>query len=173
MPDLSPWTKKERDEIAQMVKDGRDDSYIRGSMKLSRRSNQIPPLPHEARSNTPMATKKKASKKKVTKKKVAKKSPARKTKARPGRKKGSYKLGDKIAPVKGLEDNFYKGFPRFLAYEMLVKKGEMKTDTFLANVEKLDGVKSRTQALGILQKLVDKGAAKMSGAKKASVKKAA
>ena len=119
-----------------------------------------------------MATKKKASKKKAS----AKKTPARKKAARPGRKKGSYKLGDTITAVKGQDEHFYKGFPRYEAYQLLcnAKNGSMKTDTFLEKVEKLPKVKSRVQALGILTKLIDKGCAKMSGTSKpASKKKAA
>lgn len=165
---VKPWTEAELEEIAQMRKAGHDDSYIVGSMKVSRRSNVIPPV--RKRSHT-VATKKKrvtkkASKKKVSKKKVSKKV-SRKKGTRPGRKKGAFKLGDKITAVKGQDEHFYKGFPRYAAYELLCKKGSMQTDKFVDEVEKLEGVKSRTQALGILTKLVDKGCAKMSGKKAA------
>lgn len=119
---------------------------------------------------TKKASKKKASKRKVSKKaskkKVSKKV-SRKKGTRPGRKKGAFKLGDKITAVKGQDEHFYKGFPRYAAYELLCKKGSMPTDKFVDEVEKLEGVKSRTQALGILTKLVDKGCAKMSGKKAA------
>jgi hypothetical protein len=161
MTNLSPWTKAEKKLIADFRKEGRDDSYICGSMKLHRASNQIPQLPSK---EMPMATKKKA---------VKKAAPRKESTKRPGRKKGDFKLGDTITAVKGLDDNFYKQFPRYKAYELLCKKGKMKTDTFISNVEKLEGVKNRNQALGILTKLVDKGCATMSGVpKKASTKKA-
>ena len=159
-----PWDAEEKKEIAQLRKKGWDDSRIRGWMKTgNNRKGQCPPL--DDRSET-MATAKKAPRKKAAKKKVVKKTPARKAKGKPGRKKGAFKLGENITAVKGLDDSFYQKFPRYKAYVLLCKKGKMKTDAFVTQVEKIDGVKNRAQALGILTKLVDKGCAKMSGVAK-------
>jgi hypothetical protein len=49
----------------------------------------------------------------------------------------------------------------------------MKTADFVDTVEKLDGVKSRGQALGILTKLLSKKAAEASGANKSLLRKKA
>lgn len=155
---MKPWTTEERKEIARLRKAGHDNSYISGQMKVTRRSNAIPPVTQRSK---PMATKK-VGKKKASKKKVRK--PAAKT----GRKKGGFQIGDKLTAVKGLDDNFYKNFPRYAAYELICKKGSMATADFVAAVEKLKGVKSRAQALGILTKLVDKGCVKATGTKKAA-----
>jgi len=156
---IKPWTKEESKEIARLRKAGYDDSYIRGSMKISRCSNNLPPVAQRSR---PMATKKKG-KKKVASKKVTKKTASRKKASKPGRKTGGFQCGEKLTAVKGQDDKFYKKFPRYAAYQMLCKKGSMKTSAFVDAVEKLEGVKSRGQALGILTKLLDKGCAKASG----------
>jgi len=173
---MKPWTDEEQNEIAQMRKAGHPDSYISGQMKVSRMSNVIPPVSQRSK---PMATKKKAgskkkAKKKVTKKKVSekagsKKKIVRKPKGTAGRKKGGFQVGEKLTAVKGLDDSFYQKFPRYKAYQLICSKGSMATSAFVDAVEKLDGVKSRGQALGILTKLLDKECVKASGA----VKKAA
>ncbi len=64
----------------------------------------------------------------------------------------------KIRALPGQENHFYKGFPRWSAFELLLKapKKTMKVATFLAKVEKLESVKSAKQAKGILQKIVKK-----------------
>jgi len=64
----------------------------------------------------------------------------------------------KIKAMKGQEGHFYKGFPRRLAYELLVKaKAQtMIVKTFLDKIEKLPGVKDRAQARGIVAKMVNK-----------------
>jgi len=147
-----PYTKDELKEIARLRKLNRDDSYIIGWMKKCRGSNQVPPV-----RSKPMATKK-VGKKKVVKKKVAAKKPA----AKPGRKTGEFKIGDTITAVVGMEDKFYKKFPRYHAYMILLKAKKMKTATFVDKIEKLEGVKTRGQALGILTKLINKGCAKAS-----------
>ncbi len=153
-----PWTNSERKEIARLRKLGRDDSYITGWMKKCRRSNNVPSV-----RSKPMATRKVGTKKAPAKKAAAKKTPARKKGAKPGRAKGAFKIGSKLTAVKGQDDQFYKNFPRYRAYQLLCKKGSMATSAFIDAVEKLDGVKSRGQALGILTKLIDKGCAKASG----------
>jgi len=150
---MKPYSKDEKKEIARLRKDGRDDSYITGWMKKCRGTNQIPSV--KPRSE-PMATKKK------TGKKAAKKTPGKKPAAKPGRKTGEFKIGNTLTAVKGLDDKFYQKFPRYKAYQLLCKKGTMKTAAFIDAVEKMDGVKSRGQALGILTKLIDKGCAKAS-----------
>lgn len=63
-----------------------------------------------------------------------------------------------IKAVPGNESHFYKGFPRGLAYAVLLKARNrtLKVSTFLDKIEKLDGVKSRKQARGIVTKMVDK-----------------
>ena len=153
---MKAWTEEELKEIAQLRNSGKSDSEIRGWMKVgNNRKGICPQLPE---GNEPMATKKKGkkkvTKKKVTKKKVAKKAtkkkttkkkttPSRKKAARPGRKKGGF-IVDR--------------FPRGKAYALLLNKGSMSTDAFVDAVEKIEGVKSRAQALGILTKLIDKGA---------------
>ena len=161
---MKQWTTEERKEIARLRKAGHDNSYISGQMKVTRRSNAIPPVTQRSK---PMATKK-VGKKKASKKKAVKKTPARKPAGKQGRQKGGFQIGDKLTAVKGLDDNFYKNFPRYAAYELICNKGSMKTTDFVAAVEKLKGVKSRAQALGILTKLVDKGCVKATGAKKAA-----
>ena len=178
---MEPWTQKELDEIARLRKAGHDESYIRGCMKVSRHSNNIPPV---AQRSKPMATKKKAgSKKKVSKKKVSKKAAkktskkkvskkkvtkkaGRKAGVKAGRKQGGFTVGEKLTAVKGKDDEFYKKFPRYKAYQLLCAKGSMATADFVNAVEKLDGVRSRQQALGILTKLLEKDCARASGAKK-------
>ncbi len=64
----------------------------------------------------------------------------------------------KIKAVAGQEEHFYKGFPRRLAYELLckAKARTMIVSTFLDKVEKLDGVKTRKQARGIVTKMINK-----------------
>ena len=64
----------------------------------------------------------------------------------------------KIKATKGQEGHFYKGFPRRLAYELLVKaKGQtMIVKTFLDKIETFKGVKDRKQARGIVAKMVNK-----------------
>ncbi len=153
--EIKPWTKKERKEIARLRKAGYDDSYIRGSMKMSRCSDILPSVAQRSR---PMATKKKTGKK-ASKKTTAGKKPA----AKPGRKAGGFQVGEKLTAIKGQDDKFYKKFPRYAAYQLLCKKGSMKTSAFVDAVEKLDGVKTRGQALGILTKLLNKGCATASG----------
>ena len=102
--------------------------------------------------------------KKVVKKKAAKKTaPGRKAAKKPGRKSGGFQVGELLTAVKGKDDLFYKKFPRYAAYQLLCKKGKMKTSDFVDAVEKLEGVKSRAQALGILTKLLEKDCAKASG----------
>ena len=157
---MKPWTETELKEIARLRKANHPTSYIIGQMKVVRRSNVIPPV---IQRSEPMATKKKA-KKKVTKKKV----PARKQVKKPGRKKGTFTAGEKITAIKGQDDFFYQKFPRYKAYQLLCKKGSMATGDFVNAVEKLEGVKNRNQALGIMTKLLEKGCAKATGAKKAA-----
>ena len=156
---IKPWSKSELKEIARLRKAGYDDSYIRGSMKISRGSNNLPPVTQRS---GPMATKKKG-KKKVASKKVTKKTPGKKPAKKPGRSKGGFQCGEKLTAVKGQDDQFYKKFPRYAAYQLICKKGSMATSAFVDAVEKLSGVKSRGQALGILTKLLDKGCVKASG----------
>ena len=148
---MTPYTKSEQTEIARLRKDGRDDSYITGWMKKCRGSNQVPSITQRS---GPMATRKKTG----TKKKAGakKKTPARKAGAKPGRKAGEFKCGDTLTAVQGLDDKFYKKFPRYAAYQLLCKKKSMKTVAFVDAVEKISGVKTRGQALGILTKLLDK-----------------
>ena len=99
-----------------------------------------------------MATRKKTS----TKKTSTKKAPAKKV-----AKKAAKKALDetrKIKAVAGQESHFYKGFPRGLAYALLLKapKRTMVVANFISKIEKLDGVKSRKQARGIVSKMIDK-----------------
>ena len=121
-----------------------------------------------------MATKKVGKKKstkkvvkKAAKKKVVKKA-GRKAAAKPGRKPGGFQVGDTLTAVKGKDDEFYKKFPRYAAYQLICKKGKMDTAKFVDAVEKINGVKNRNQALGILTKLLEKGCVKASGKKKAA-----
>lgn len=87
--------------------------------------------------------------KKVTKN--AKKVPAKKAKL-------AVVETRKIKGKPGQESHFYKGFPRALAYALLLKapKRTLKVSTFLDKIEKLPGVKSRAQARGIVQKILNK-----------------
>ena len=64
----------------------------------------------------------------------------------------------KIKAIAGNENHFYKGFPRGLAYALLLKapKKTLLVSTFLAKVEKLAGVKSKKQARGIVTKMINK-----------------
>jgi len=152
---VKPYTKKELNEIAHLRdKKGWSDSQIYGWMKVgNNRRGSAPPI-----RSTKMATKK-AGKKKVVKK-VVKKTPAKKAAAKPGRKAGEFKIGETITAIPGMEDKFYKKFPRYKAYQLLLKKKSMKTSAFVDAIEKLEGVKTRGQALGILTKLINKDCAK-------------
>lgn len=163
---MRPWTPEEKKEIAQLRKKGWEESRIRGWMKLgNKRKGDCPPLKEMKPMATKKAPKKKGSKK--ASKKVTKK-PGRKPAAKPGRKAGGFLVGDTLTAVKGKDDEFYKKFPRYKAYQLICKKGSMETAKFVDAVEKIDGVKNRGQALGILTKLLDKGCAKASGTKKAA-----
>ena len=82
--------------------------------------------------------------------------------AKPSAKKA--KASAKVDPSKsikgfpGQDEHFYKKFPRYAAYTILCSapKRTMKVKAFLDKLEKLDGVANRKQAMGIVQKLVDK-----------------
>lgn len=164
---VRPWTAEEKKEIAQLRKKGWDESRIRGWMKTgNNRKGICPPLKERK-----MATAKKGSKKatKKSKKKTATKTAGRKPAAKAGRKTGGFQCGEKLTAVTGHDDSFYQKFPRYAAYQLICKKKTMATASFVDAVEKLSGVKTRGQALGILTKLLDKGCVKASGA----VKKAA
>ena len=169
---VRPWSSEEKKEIAQLRKTGHDESYIFGWMKMGhKRRGVAPPLKEKKE----MATKKKAPAKKPAAKKKAtakKKAPAKKvtkkTGKKVGRKKGGFQCGEKITAVKNQDDMFYKQFPRYKAYQLICSKGSMATTAFVDAVEKLEGVKSRGQALGILQKLIDKDCIKASGKAKAA-----
>ena len=109
------------------------------------------------------ASKKRApAKRKVSKKAAAKKAPASakkvsaKTKA--VAKKAKLDETRKIQAAAGMDEHFYKKFPRYAAYQLLLKAKNrtMVVKAFLDKIEKLDGVKTRKQAQGIVQKLVDK-----------------
>jgi len=161
--EVKPWTHKEKLEIAALRDKGWVESRIYGWMKLgNNRRGKAPPL-KERKMATKKTTKKKAASKKKT---TAGKKPA----AKPGRKAGGFQCGENLVAVKGMEDKFYQKFPRFAAYQLLLKKGVkgMKTSAFVDAVEKLADVKTRGQALGILTKLLKKGCATASGAKKAA-----
>jgi hypothetical protein len=189
---ILPWTSGEKEKIAELRDQGFPDSYIMGFMKAGSRKGNCPLL-----EKVEMATKKKGSKKKeavdaaaqadagitIVKEKPAKKAKAekapkvakapkvvaaRKPKGVPGRKAGSFLVGETLVAVPGKEAEFYTGFPRGVAYGLLCKKKKMKTADFVNEVEKLDGVKSRGQALGILTKLLKKGAATSSDTEKAA-----
>ena len=103
-----------------------------------------------------MATSKKASSKKAPRKASAKKAAA-KTSAK---KESATRIDVNriIKGVPGQDEHFYKKFPRYAAYQTLINapKRQMKVGTFLEKIEKLEGVKNRKQAVGIVQKLVDK-----------------
>lgn len=150
---ITSWTDSERKEIARLRKAGHPDNYIVGQMKVIRHSNAIPPVTQRSKL---MATKK------VDKKK-AKTTAGKKPAAKPGRKAGGFQCGEKLTVVKGQDDKFYKKFPRYAAYQLLLKKGSMKTSAFVDAVEKLPDVETRGQALGILTKLLKKGCATASG----------
>jgi len=64
----------------------------------------------------------------------------------------------KIKGSPGMDEFFYPKFPRFAAYQILVKAKNrtLKVSTFIKKVEALPDVKTHKQALGIVQKLVDK-----------------
>jgi len=167
-----PWSKSELKEIAHLRKEGQSESYIYGFMKAGNNRRGIAPRLEESEMATKKVGKKKVSQKdrlKGSKKKVAKKGTTKKKAAgkkaagKPGRKAGGFQVGDTLEAVQGMDDKFYKNFPRFKAYQLLCKKKKMKTSAFVDAVEKLEGVKSRGQALGILTKLLDKQCAKASG----------
>jgi len=158
---MDPYTKSEQKEIARLRKLGRDDSYINGWMKKCRGTNNVPSVKPRSK---PMATRKKTGKK-APAKKAAKKTPGKKPAAKPGRKAGEFKIGDTLTAVTGQDEKFYQKFPRYKAYQLLCKKGTMKTKAFIDAVEKMEGVKTRGQALGILTKLLKKGCAKASNSK--------
>lgn len=156
---MKPWTKAEKKEIARLRKEGQSESYIFGYMKTgNNRRGSAPPLKERK-----MATKK-AGKKKAASKKAPVKA-GKKAAGKPGRKAGGFQCGEKLVAVQGLDDKFYKQFPRYKAYQLLCskKKTGMKTTDFVDAVEKLDGVKTRGQALGILTKLLKKECAIASG----------
>ncbi len=90
--------------------------------------------------------------KKVESKKVASKKVAKKAK----RKSVDETRSIKASP--GNESHFYKGFPRALAYALLVKapKRTLKVAKFLDKIEKLKGVKNRAAAKGIVAKILNK-----------------
>jgi len=164
---VRPWTPAEKEEIAHLRKEGRDESYILGWMKTgNKRRGMAPPLKERKMGTVKKTGKKKAAKKKAVKKTTTKKTSARKTKGTPGRKTGGFQVGEKLTAVTGMDDSFYQKFPRYKAYQLICKKKTMATAAFVDAVEKMDGVKSRGQALGILTKLLDKGCVKASGAKK-------
>ena len=167
---IDPWTEKELEEIARLRNEGRNDSYIRGQMKIVRGDNNVPTvIEKESPMGTKKASKKVKSKKATSKKatsKVVKKPTRKKAKKSGGRQKGGFQVGENLTAVQGKDDSFYKQFPRYAAYQLICKKKQMKTADFVDAVEKLDGVKSRAQALGILTKLLEKECVKASGATK-------
>lgn len=73
-------------------------------------------------------------------------------------KTSSLDLTRKIKAVPGQDEHFYQSFPRYAAYCVLVKapKRTMTVGTFLKKIEALPKVANRKQAMGIVQKLVDK-----------------
>jgi len=73
-------------------------------------------------------------------------------------KKSAKSANGSIQAIKGQDEHFYKGFPRYAAYQLLLKqpKQTMTVANFKAKVQKLKGVETIAQANGILQKLVDK-----------------
>jgi len=89
--------------------------------------------------------------------KTAKAKAKAKVKA-PVQKKAKLDETRKIKAVAGQENHFYKGFPRRLAYELLCKARArtMIVSTFLDKIEKLEGVKTRKQARGIVAKMINK-----------------
>ena len=110
-----------------------------------------------------MTTRKaKTASKKVTKKAASKPTAAAKKAAAAKKKATEKKAADlakrKIVAVAGQDEHFYHSFPRYHAYTLLLSapKKTMLVKDFIAKVEKLEGVKSRAQANGIMQKLLDK-----------------
>jgi len=76
-------------------------------------------------------------------------------------KKAKRKSIDESRSIRGFagnESHFYKGFPRALAYAILIKAKNrtLNVAKFLDKIEKLEGVKNRAAARGIVAKLVDK-----------------
>lgn len=104
--------------------------------------------------------KKTASKKAPAKAKADKKAPSKASvaKKQAADKKAADLEKRKIIAVAGQDEHFYHSFPRYHAYTLLLSapKKTMLVKDFIAKVEKLDGVKSRSQANGIMQKLLDK-----------------
>ena len=100
-----------------------------------------------------MATRKN-SKTAPAKKAAAKKAAAKKAAA----KRSVLDTTRKIKAVPGQDEHFYKSFPRYAAYQLLLKapKHTLVVKTFLDKIEKLPKVRDRKQAVGIVQKLVDK-----------------
>jgi len=86
------------------------------------------------------------------------KKAAAKTKTASAKKASTKSANGSIQAVKGQDEYFYKGFPRYAAYQLLLKapKQTMTVANFIAKVEKLKNVETKAQANGILQKLVDK-----------------
>jgi len=94
-----------------------------------------------------------------TTKNVSTKTVSAKTKAaKKVTKKVTVDESRKIKAFAGNESHFYKGFPRQLAYQILLAapKKTMPVGKFLDSIEALKSVKSRGQARGIVQKLVGK-----------------
>ena len=74
-------------------------------------------------------------------------------------KNGAAKFeGRKVKANAGQENHFYKTFPRFSAFELLLKapKRTLKVSTWLDKIESLDNVRDRKQARGIVAKIVNK-----------------
>ncbi len=160
---VRPWNRIEKKEIARLRNKGWSESRIRGWMKTgNNRKGICPPIKENE-----MATAKKGGKK-TTNKKTVKKTAGRKPAKKAGRQAGGFQVGDKLTAVPGLDDKFYKKFPRYTAYQLICKKKTMATSAFVDAVEKMENVNSRGQALGILTKLLNKGCVKASGAKKAA-----
>jgi len=104
-----------------------------------------------------MATKKASSKKRTATNKP-RKAAAKSTKAAAKNAATKSAKNGSVQAVKGQDEYFYKGFPRYAAYTLLLKapKQTMTVANFIAKVEKLKGIETKAQANGILQKLVDK-----------------
>lgn len=105
-----------------------------------------------------MATKKAKGRKAPSKKKVTTKRKPPAAKKKVTKRKSKVDENRSIKGYAGLDEHFYEKFPRYHAYQLLIKARNrtMKVSTFLDKIEQLDGVKSRNQARGIVQKLVDK-----------------
>jgi len=73
-------------------------------------------------------------------------------------KKNGVSESRKIKAFPGNEKRFYKGFPRGKAYALLLKSPSktLVVGKFLDKIEKLDGVKNRSAAKGIVAKLLGK-----------------